>query len=49
MKNDTLHPTTARSSPRQIAANRRLALGLALFALAAFVSYVLRQWWVTSA
>jgi len=48
MNNNTLNSTPARSSPRQIAANRRLALCLALFALGVFVSFVLRQWWVSS-
>jgi hypothetical protein len=48
MKNETLHPAPTQRSPRQTAANRRLALCLALFALGVFVSFVLRQWWVSS-
>ena len=48
MKNEALQPTPAKRTPCQTAANRRLAIGLALLALGMFASYILRQWWFST-
>lgn len=48
MKNEALQPIPAKRTQRQTAANRRLAIGLALLAGGMFVSYILRQWWFST-
>jgi hypothetical protein len=35
---------SSKLTPQQIQGNRRIALGLALFALGVFVTIIVRQW-----
>jgi hypothetical protein len=44
MKSQIHHARSPRPDPRQTQKNRRLAWGLALFALLVFVTAILRQW-----
>jgi hypothetical protein len=43
MNNQVMDPTQKRLPTRQAAVNRRIALGLALFALCIFVTVIIRQ------
>jgi hypothetical protein len=39
---------SSKLSPQQVQGNRRIALGLALFAIGVFVTMIVRQWLAAS-